>query len=195
MQATGHADIVEADSPGEFFAVFLGKRPIGDDHRVILGRETFGCKAQWKDGELYFDHENLIAGRVITPEEECRVEDKANGRRFIVQRVRNFVLDETIDANVGDGLVVWRSAQGYMLVERREDGAHLIVSDRDGVRERGFAKAGDGEGMRLRFLCADGLTVKAFAGQELIGEVSTSSVAHDGRHTRFNGLGIGRCCR
>ena len=40
LQATGHSDIVEAREGG-LYAVFLGKRPIGEDRRVTLGRETF----------------------------------------------------------------------------------------------------------------------------------------------------------
>ena len=192
LQATGHSDIVEAREGG-LYAVFLGKRPIGDDRRVTLGRETFACRAEWKDGELVYDDAHLIEGRVVTPEEECIV--KAKGRAFRVRRLRGFAFDETLaDAKEGDGLVLWRSAHGYILVERRADGVHLVVSDADGLHERGFAPH-VGEGVTLRLVSCDGLSVGAYAGKELLGEVSTACVSDAGRHTNFNGLGIGRTAK
>ena len=95
------------------------------------------------------------------------------------------------DAKEGDGLVLWRSAHGYILVERRADGIHLVVSDAEGLHERGFAPRA-GEGVSLRLASGDGLSVGAYAGKELLGEVSTACVSDAGRHTNFNGLGIGR---
>lgn len=193
LQATGHSDIVEARDGG-LYAVFLGKRPIGADRRVTLGRETFACRAEWKDGELAYDDAHLIEGRVVTPEEECIV--KAKGRAFRVRRLRGFAFDETLaEAKKGDGLVLWRSAHGYILVERRADGIHFVVSDAEGLHERGFVSLGDGERVTLRLSSGDGLSVRAYAGKELLGEVSTACVSESGKHTHFNGLGIGRTAK
>lgn len=182
LQATGHADIVETGVPGEFYAVFLAKRPNGDDHRVILGRETFACKAYWQGGDMRFDDKNLIAGKVVTPEEECLV--GAGEKRFLVRRARSWEFDEKTD---GDSLVLWRSAQGYILLERKQDGVHLSISDRKGVREIAVASCSGA----LRLVSDDGIAVKAFCGATLVGEVSTLPLAQGGNHTRFNGLGIG----
>ena len=138
-----------------------------------------------------YDDAHLIEGRVVTPEEECIV--KAKGRAFRVRRLRGFAFDETLaDAKEGDGLVLWRSAHAYILVERRADGVHLVVSDAEGLHERGFVSLGDGERVTLRLVSRDGLSVGAYAGKELLGEVSTACVSDAGRHTNFNGLGIGR---
>ena len=143
---------------------------------------------------------DLLLGRVVTPEEECIV--KAKGRAFRVRRLRDFAFDETLaDAKDGDGIVLWRSACGYILVERRADGVHLVVSDAEGLHERGFVSLGDhergfaphvGERVTLRLSSGDGLSVRAYAGKELLGEVSTACVSESGKHTHFNGLGIGR---
>ena len=47
ITTTGHADLVE--TPGGWYAVFLGCRPYEDNHYNI-GRETFMAPVQWKDG-------------------------------------------------------------------------------------------------------------------------------------------------
>ena len=141
-----------------------------------------------------YDDAHLVAGRVVTPEEECLV--KANGRAFLVRRLKRFAFDETLaDAKEGDGLVLWRSAHGYVLVERCADGVQLVVSDAEGLHRTLSVGSGRGECVSLRLVSRDGLTVGAYAGEELIGEVSTVCVSDAGMHTKFNGLGIGRTQR
>lgn len=48
VTTTGHADMVQTDN-GEWWAVFLGCRPYGDNYYNI-GRETFLAPVEWKDG-------------------------------------------------------------------------------------------------------------------------------------------------
>ena len=48
VTSTGHADLVETQN-GEWFAVFLGTRPYGDD-LYNTGRETFMLPVTWKKG-------------------------------------------------------------------------------------------------------------------------------------------------
>jgi alpha-N-arabinofuranosidase len=48
IQSVGHADLVETGS-GEWFAVFLGVRPVGYPPCHHLGRETFLCPVRWSD--------------------------------------------------------------------------------------------------------------------------------------------------
>ena len=161
LQATGHADLVKMKDGGkeQYYAVFLGKRPIGADGRVILGRETFACPALWRDGDLIFQDERLIAGEVVTPEEEC--ETVLPGAK--IRRVRNFTFDETINAQVGEAMILYRSADGNITL------------------------GGPG---RLRMASDDGLTVKCYRDGELVKEVSSKQLMR--HHTRFNGLGIGK---
>lgn len=160
LQATGHADLVPMKGKnGYYYAVFLGKRPIGGDGRAILGRETFACPALWRDGDLVFQDERLIAGEVVSPEEEC--ETVLSGAK--IHRVRDFKFDETIDAKDGESMILYRSADGNITLE--------------------------GPG-KLRMVSTDGLTVKCYRNDELVKEVSTKELQK--RHTRFNGLGIGK---
>ena len=163
LQATGHADIVKVPNAGEadYYAVFLGKRPIGEDGRAILGRETFACPALWRDGELIFQDERLIEGRVVTPEEECEV--LIPGAK--IRRVRNWVFDETIEAKDGEAMLLYHSKDAKIVL--------------------------DGPG-KLRMTSDDGLTVKCYRNGELVKEESTKVLC--GRHTRFNGLGVGKIC-
>ena len=114
LQATGHADLVPMKGKnGYYYAVFLGKRPIGEDGRAILGRETFACPALWRDGDLVFQDERLIAGEVVSPEEEC--ETVLSGAK--IHRVRDFKFDETIDAKEGEAMILYRSADGNITLE------------------------------------------------------------------------------
>jgi xylan 1,4-beta-xylosidase len=46
IQCTGHADFVE-DRNGNWWAVFLGVRPIGSEKFSVLGRETFLAPVTW----------------------------------------------------------------------------------------------------------------------------------------------------
>jgi len=48
IQATGHADLVQTPT-GEWWAVFLGIRPVGYPFRHHLGRETFLAPVAWMD--------------------------------------------------------------------------------------------------------------------------------------------------
>ncbi|ASA23459.1 glycoside hydrolase family 43 protein [Paenibacillus donghaensis] len=48
IQATGHADLVEAHD-GSWWAVFLGIRPVGYPNRHHLGRETFLAPVRWSE--------------------------------------------------------------------------------------------------------------------------------------------------
>jgi len=48
IQATGHADLVRTPD-GDWWAVFLGIRPVGYPHRHHLGRETFLAPVSWRD--------------------------------------------------------------------------------------------------------------------------------------------------
>ena len=115
LQATGHADLVKMADGGKeyYYAVFLGKRPVGEDRRVILGRETFACPALWRDGDLIFQDERLIAGEVVTPEEEC--ETILPGAK--IHRVQDFKFDETIDAKDGEAMILYRSADGNITLD------------------------------------------------------------------------------
>lgn len=115
LQATGHADLVKIKDGGKeyYYAVFLGKRPIGEDRRVILGRETFACPALWRDGDLIFQDERLIAGEVITPEEEC--ETVLHGVR--IHRVSDLKFDEMLDAKEGEAMILYRSVEGNITLE------------------------------------------------------------------------------
>ena len=115
LQATGHADLVKVPNTGKavHYAVFLGKRTIGEDGRVSLGRETFACPALWRDGDLIFQDERLIEGRVVTPEEEC--ETILPGAK--IRRVRDIVFDETIEAKEGEAMILYRSMDGNIILE------------------------------------------------------------------------------
>ncbi len=48
IQATGHADLVQTPD-GDWWAVFLGIRPVGYPNRHHLGRETFLAPVHWGD--------------------------------------------------------------------------------------------------------------------------------------------------
>ena len=48
IQATGHADLIEAHN-GTWWMVFLGIRPVGFPHCHNLGRETFLAPVKWLD--------------------------------------------------------------------------------------------------------------------------------------------------
>lgn len=48
IQATGHADLVQTPE-GDWWAVFLGIRPVGYPFRHHLGRETFLAPVAWAD--------------------------------------------------------------------------------------------------------------------------------------------------
>lgn len=159
LQATGHADIVRAKGEtNRYWAVFLGKRPIGEDHRVVLGRETFACPAIWRDGEMVFEDRRMIEGRIVTPEEECEV--LIPGAK--VRRVRDWVFDETVEAKDGEAMILYHSADAKITL--------------------------DGPG-RLRMKSDDGLTIQCYRDGELVKEESSKVIC--GRHTRFNGLGVG----
>ena len=161
LQATGHADIVKVPNASKalYYAVFLGKRPIGEDRRVILGRETFACPALWRDGDLIFQDERMISGEVITPEEEC--EALIPGMK--IRRVRDVIFDETIEAKEGEAMILYHSKDAKIVL--------------------------DGPG-KLRMTSDDGLTIKCYRDGELVKEVSSDVLC--GRHTRFNGLGVGK---
>ena len=191
LQATGHADLVETGKPGEFYAVFLATRPLSDDHRVILGRETFACKARLEDGEIVFDGDILIPGRVVSEEEECVV---SHGEaKYLVRRVRSFAFDESLETKTaGEALVVWRSARGHVRIERRKEGAFVYVSDRKGENERAFIPLEEGSSATFRFVCKDGMEVIAYVNGTELCKIDTSIFSQNGRNTRFNGLGIGR---
>ena len=109
LQATGHADIVKMKDGGDddYYAVFLGKRPLGEDRRVLLGRETFACPARWRDGDLVFLHEQLIAGNVVESKGTCVVADGV-----FVRRVTGIAFDETVVAGEGESMILWRGKEG-----------------------------------------------------------------------------------
>ncbi|MBQ3746070.1 MAG: glycoside hydrolase family 127 protein [Kiritimatiellae bacterium] len=128
LQATGHADLVKMKDAGKeyYWAVFLGKRPVGEDRRDILGRETFACPALWRDGDLIFQDERLVAGEIVTPEEEC--EAALPGTK--IRRVRDLAFDETFRANEGEAMILYRSAESNIILEG--PGFLRMVSD-DGI--------------------------------------------------------------
>ena len=67
IQALGHADLVETEN-GEWFAVFLGVRPVGYPPCYHLGRETFLCPVTWaEDGFPVFGEEGRVALEMETP--------------------------------------------------------------------------------------------------------------------------------
>ena len=132
LQATGHADIVRVRGADEnsFYAVFLGKRPVGADRRVPLGRETFACPAVWRDGELVFLDGQMIEGRVVTPEEKCSA-----GHSAVVKRVRDLRFDETVAAGAGESMVLWRGADAF--IELEGPGVLRMTSE-DGIAVKCF---------------------------------------------------------
>lgn len=142
LQAVGHADIVEARGmrDNRYYAVFLGKRPIGDDRRVLLGRETFACPAIWSGDGLVFLDGQLISGRVVTPEEECSPHPGVR-----VRRVRDFKFDESFMAGECEAMVLWRGCDAAIELE----GPGLLrMASEDGLtvkcyRDGAFVKAAD----------------------------------------------------
>ncbi|KAF4471781.1 xylan -beta-xylosidase [Fusarium albosuccineum] len=52
LQKAGHGDIVETPD-GKTYLVHLASRPIGQERRCVLGRETAIQEAYWKDDWLY----------------------------------------------------------------------------------------------------------------------------------------------
>lgn len=67
IQALGHADLVQAES-GEWFAVFLGVRPVGYPPCYHLGRETFLAPVRWaEDGFPVIGDQGRVALDMESP--------------------------------------------------------------------------------------------------------------------------------
>ncbi len=73
IQSIGHADLVEAGN-GDWFAVFLGVRPVGYPPCHHLGRETFLCPVTWSDdGFPVFGNAGRVAEEMESPLEAAPV--------------------------------------------------------------------------------------------------------------------------
>lgn len=192
LLSTGRADLVPQrdGEDGTYFAVFSALRPLGEDGRVLLGYETFASPVLWRDGDMIFEGERLIPGTIISRSEPHTV--ACAPFKAILSRVRLRAFDETRhDAHEGDAFTLYRAADSYLLLACEKDAVSFIVQDAQGRRTVGQTHADTSQGVSLRFVSTDGLTVRAYANATLLGEVSTLSLAEAGSYDQLNGLGFG----
>lgn len=77
IQSVGHADLVETGK-GDWFAVFLGVRPVGYPPCHHLGRETFLCPVRWsEDGFPVFGNDGRVAEEMESPLDDSPVPEEA----------------------------------------------------------------------------------------------------------------------
>lgn len=159
-------DLVKA-SKNDYFAVFLGTRVYGPDRRTLLGRETFACPVLWRDGDFIVKDQELIAGRVVTPEPWYRVAREDS--RVRLHRLAHPIFDETLEVGAGESAALYRNKDGFMAWPN-DTGATA----------------------QIRLVSQDGQTVQAYCNSAPMGAPQDlKPLVEAARKTRFNGVGIG----
>jgi alpha-N-arabinofuranosidase len=107
VTCAGHADLVQLAN-GDWWAVFLGSRPIKDGH-VLTGRETFLLPVQWRDGWPIILEKDAVLPRVLPRPAVAAV---ANAADAASPMTGDFTYLDEFDAPKLDlGWIMYRSPQ------------------------------------------------------------------------------------